>query len=324
MLTVFGAAAVALMATDALPAEPPAPQHALFARIETSLYGAFGQIGVRTSVDDGGRTNDTDNAYELRGFGLGALASLSLNPFHDSQPVGGVLLLGVTSEYRALRALHCTDCVAPSDRFAGGSMLGARLGVAYEDRDIGVRGGLLWQGGSVELAKTGIFPDVALRLGPRDVLNLSLGLGAYDALTIVRPGAYVGLSGSPLHALTLGVHFGWHCDIGSCGVAFSQMDPRLDLSAEYALSPSLRASLGGAVDFTPANHDVYEGRVGLSVTFESLLSFRRWWRFTAHRPSPRRARRAFFVLREQFGAVRRGTRVAPRVDRLARRNTQFA
>jgi len=260
MLRVLGAASLVLMNAEAPPVDVGATKPAVFGRVETTVYGASGEIGVLT--------NETDSAFETRGLGLGALATLSLDPFRDSQPVGGVLLLGITSEYRALRVLRCGYvCLEHPDGFEAGSMLGARLGAGYEGRLVGVRGGLLVQGGSVALAETFFFPDAALRLGQREFVTFSLGLGAYDVPTTVRPGLYVGVSVSPIRPLALRAHYGLHCDIGSCGITVLQIDPRLDLSAEYALSSSVRASFGGAVALTYDHHDVYEGRAGVGVDF---------------------------------------------------------
>jgi len=237
-----------------------APASGAHTRVESAIYGTFGQFGVAT--------NETDSAFDERSVGVGAEAALALRPFRDSEPVGPVLLFGATSEYRALRVIFCGFiCVDGQDHFTGGSMLGARLGLGYESEYVGVRAGLLVQGGSVGLAETMWLPDVALRLGPRDRVNLSLGVGAYDVPTTVRPGLYAGLAFGPVRGFTLELHYGLHCTLGDCGETVLQLDPRPDLKLAYALSPKLRASLGGAIEFTRYDHDVYEGRAGLAVDF---------------------------------------------------------
>lgn len=231
----------------------------MHARVEAQIYAESGRLGVEE--------NEASSVAELRAVGTGALATLSLSPFRDSQPSGAVLLLGATSEYRAQRASCAPTCEFGPEGFVGGSVWGGRLGFGYEDSGVGVRGGVLVRGGSISWVRTLVLPDVAVRIGPRDSVNASFGFGAYDAATSVRPGLYAGLAATMMQRFTLAAHAGAHCDFGACGDSGLQLDTRLDLALEYAISPAWRASLGGGVDFTRLSSNIGGGHLGVSASF---------------------------------------------------------
>lgn len=264
VLTLANVAALAATAEPGAPAtaeSPPEarpPKYTVFTRVESAAFVESGQIGVVT--------NETDSAFDLRGAGFGALAAFALRSFNDSRDIGGVLSFGVTSEYRALRVRYCGYvCIGRTDGFVGGLVYGVRIGGGYEGRVVGVHLGALAQDGSAPLETALAFPDVAMRFGPRNLLSLTFGLGAYDVPTTLRPGLYLGLSVFPVPAFGINLHWGLHCTIGSCGTTVLQADPRTDLNVQYALSPSVRAGLGAALDSTPYGNDTYEARAVLTI-----------------------------------------------------------
>jgi hypothetical protein len=229
------------------------------ARVESTIYGASGDLGVRT--------NEADSAFDEHSVGFGVLSSFRPSHRRESEDaVGSVLLLGLTSELRARRTVHC-GLSCPPGEFVNGSALGARAGGGYDFRAFGFRVGVLYSAGSAVLVHPMLLPDVALRLGPRDIAYLSLGLGAYDAPTSVRPGLYVGLSVVLVPRLTASVHYGAHFELGSFGETVFQADPRLDLTLEYALSPRLSVAMGGVSQPSVNDHQMYEAHATLGLGF---------------------------------------------------------
>jgi len=117
---------------------------------------------------------------------------------------------------------------------------------------------------NAHLAELMLLPDVALRVGPRSILFLTLGLGAYDAPTSLRPGLYAGLS-VPVKRLTAFIHYGLHFELGCYGLTVLQLDPRLDFSLTYAVSQAVSVGVGVASQSSGDANGTLEGRGTVSV-----------------------------------------------------------
>jgi hypothetical protein len=95
------------------------------------------------------------------------------------------------------------------------------------------------------IAETLVVPDVQVRFGPASRGWFELGMGAYNASTMLGPGVYVG-GGVVLGDFTIVARYGWHFAIGSFGHTIVQFGGRADVGAMVALLPNLHLG-GGAV-----------------------------------------------------------------------------
>jgi hypothetical protein len=206
------------------------------------MYGGFGP--VQEDNFDGPSAH-----YYQRHAGLGALGVL--RPWGAPEgtiqdALGAFLQLGLVGEWRSLRLTSCeTSCQADMrPYFVPEAHGGVRLGIGYDFRGVGVRGGVLYAGSpQARIAETVVVPDVQLRFGPRSRAWFELGVGAYDASTALRPGLYAGAAVVIDRDLTIAVHYGWHNALGD----LTQLGGRLDLGATYALYPNLHVGGGGSV-----------------------------------------------------------------------------
>jgi hypothetical protein len=151
---------------------------------------------------------------------------------------------------------------------------GLRLGIGYDFRNFGVRGGLLYADSpKSRTAEALVVPDVQFRFGPASRGWFELGMGAYDASTMLRPGVYVG-GGAVAGDFTIVARYGWHFATGSSGDSIMPFAGRADLGAMVALLPNLRLGVGTALQnsrgFQPAFGSaryVTEFRAQASLTF---------------------------------------------------------
>jgi hypothetical protein len=125
---------------------------------------------------------------------------------------------------------------------------------------------------SAWIAEMFVSPDLQLRFGPRKLIWLELGVGAYDLSTNFRPGVYAGLSFMPKSQLTVALHYGAHAGTGNLGngARDRQLGGRTDLGLMYDVSPSVR--LGAGVAYQEAaglsfSGGSFEGRLDASFSF---------------------------------------------------------
>ncbi len=260
MFSVLGAAAIAAMSVNQ---PPPAEARVTSAPSSSELEAAaYGESGTEYFG-----SNEVPDVYREHALGVGLLDTVRFGPnAGNAFPTGTLLLIGVTSELRALETTHCgLACAAPSDHFKSGLYAGLRAGAGYDWSGAGFRAGLLMMGGNAVGANALVFPDLALRLGPLDVGYVSLGLGEYDAPTTVRPGLYAGATLVLAERLTLSVHYGAHFDHGTLGDTVVQADPRLDLTLGYRASNAVSLTAGGVKQISGTGYDVYEAHFSLRV-----------------------------------------------------------
>ena len=247
-------------AASAQSADAPTVQRV---RVESTVYAGAGTTNVPS--------NEVEDIYDERHFGLGVLASFPASQAGTEAPLsrGFLWQLGVTAERRSLRTVLCGyECQShpPASGFLNEGDLGIRAGAGSDWSVVGFRAGLLFAGGiHARVAESLPFPDVALRLGTRDLVFITVGLGAYDASTSLRPGLYGGLSVVPASGFVGSLHYGLHFNNGSAGRTVIDVGSRLDLALDYAVSRKLSVGVGVAFLPTGQSETVIEGRASLSV-----------------------------------------------------------
>ncbi len=198
-----------------------------------------------------------ENAYRVRRFGAGALGVWRFGSQPPSDPRKFFVVLGGTFELEGSRRTLCGyGCPyygdsAPSreqtDQVA--THFAARLGAGYSLSLFEFRAGILTAqpDRSITYAEPLWMPDVMVRFGRRSTGWFELGLGAYDASTALRPGAYLGGALGAPEALRVSGHFGLHVPNGLCCSTVPHFGFRGELSAEHAFSESVAAGVGAAV-----------------------------------------------------------------------------
>jgi hypothetical protein len=262
---------------------------------ETTQQGVTGSVfaGGGAMVDASNEVGDA--AYDVYrvGFGLtGVLrfprateappsASSRLAVPSDMAPLtsrhdpGAFLIGSVADELEWTRLTECggfcrettaDGSVAPTPGpLKVASKLGLRVGAGYSFSLLEFRLGVL----GVKPSSGSAFPDpiwspdVMLRVGPRNLGWGELGLGAYDASTTLRPGAYVGAGGGKVELVRATGHLGFHLVNGQCCETTWPFGIIAHLDIERALSRSLIAG----VDFKweKASREVFAG--GAHLTF---------------------------------------------------------
>lgn len=176
----------------------------------------------------------------------------------------------VAGDVRSYELIECTgDC----DGLNSGSLpksqgrVGARVRLGYDWRWLGFQAGAIgWEGlgsGSNPASHLGILPDVCLRIGPRDVLRGEIGLGAYNAPTVLRPGLYLGVGVNAGQGWDLMGHFGIHAPMGS---EQADSQARADMEVRAPITETIRLGFGAAVS-TGYQHAEPEARALVAAQF---------------------------------------------------------
>jgi len=220
------------------------------------------QQGVAATVLAGaGKMVDSNNegdsdAYDVRrlGFGVtGVLRGTTPRASASQHASGFFALAGVAAE---LEWAKQTWCGASCDKtngiegplagpFEQASKVGLRAGVGYSFSLVEFRVGVLHVMPSSDSAFPESFtsPDVMLRLGRRSLGWFELGLGAYDASTVLRPGAYLGGGGGRVEELRVTGHLGVHVVNGMCCQSLVPFGGIAELDVEHAVSRSVVAGV---------------------------------------------------------------------------------
>lgn len=197
-----------------------------------------------------------EDAYRVKRFGAGALGVWRFGDRRTTDdPRRFFVVAGGTFEleasHRTLCGYNCPYRGDPtreqSDELA--THFAARLGAGYTLPVFEFRAGVLTAqpDRDITYAEPLWMPDVMVRFGRRRIGWLELGLGAYDASTALRPGAYVGGAlGSPAELRVSG-HFGLHVPNGLCCSTVSHVGFRGELSVEHAFSDSVMVGAGAAL-----------------------------------------------------------------------------
>ena len=145
--------------------------------------------------------------------------------------------------------------------------IGARVRLGYDWRWLGFQVGFLgWEGlgsGSDPASHLGLLPDAYLRIGPRDVLRGEIGLGAYNAPTVLRPGLYVGLGVNGGQGWDVMGHLGVHAPMGSL---HANSQARADLEVRAPVAERIRVGFGAALT-SGFQHVEPEGRGLVAAEF---------------------------------------------------------
>lgn len=179
---------------------------------------------------------ERDRPEPARYFYLAAAGTFELEASHRTQ-------CGYTCPYR----YQANPTSAQTDYTA--KHFAARLGGGYSLPVFEFRLGLLTAqpDPGVSYAEPVWFPDVMARFGRRSVGWFELGIGAYDASTALRPGAYVGGAlGSPREA-RVSAHLGLHFPNGVCCSTLPLFGLRGAVEVEHAVSDAFSLGFGGAV-----------------------------------------------------------------------------
>jgi hypothetical protein len=194
----------------------------------------------------------------VRYGGIGAQARVHPLAGAPERQHGLALTVGVAAEAHSYSLIACASggcggggaVVPPRSVVAGGA---GEFG--YDDRYFGFHGGALaWQrfaNGNDPAPTWSWVPQLLLRAGPLDGVHGELGLGSYDVATILRPGAYLGLSWAPLLGWECSVHTGVHQTFdGESGVRAS-LGLRVPLAARVKIGFTLAASSGEGDSIQP-------------------------------------------------------------------------
>jgi hypothetical protein len=235
--------------------------------VSPSVYGGGGEMRVESD------TRPDEVIGELH---LGAGSNVVLRPWQtpENLDLGAFMLFGATGELRLHKPVSCLYlCDANDERWHPEAHFGLRLGIGYDFDLVGIRGGVLYADAvSAWIAEMFVSPDLQLRFGPRKLMWLELGVGAYDVATSLRPGVYAGLSFMPKSRLTVALHYGAHAGTGNLGNGErdKQIGGRADVGVMYDLSPRVRLGAGiahqEASGFT-FDDGSWEGRFDASFSF---------------------------------------------------------
>lgn len=219
------------------------------AQLDSTIYAEFGDVysGFGDESED----------YHEQAAGLGVLGTLRFGTSDMSAPSGALLLLGVTQELSALQLFQCGEFC--SVRATSDSTTAARAGIGWDFRWVGLRAGAITRSDRDFPHGVSLIPDVALRVGPLDQFNVTLGIGAYDAQTTTRPGLYLGFGTQPTPRFSAAVHAGVH-------YALDDLTLRSDITCNYRLTTSLSLGFGVAVQGL-GPESALQGHLSLGVQF---------------------------------------------------------
>jgi hypothetical protein len=219
--------------------------------VSATVYGGAGELREPNN-------ESFENAYRIRRFGAGVLGVWRFaNQRATSDPRELFVALGATFEvegsHRTLCGYGCPyyglPSPGPGQSDTTATHFAARLGAGYTFSLFEFRAGVLTAqpDRDITYAEPLWMPDVMVRFGRRRIGWFELGIGAYDASTALRPGAYLGGAlGSPA-AVRVSGHFGLHMPNGLCCSTVPHFGFRGELSAERAFSDSIAAGVGAAV-----------------------------------------------------------------------------
>lgn len=217
-------------------------------------------------------------AAQVKYGGLGARGRVWLNerekaegPAGSKAPktgfsVGG----GLAGEHRTYRFLGCNsdETPCPLDRQVvppGGLVGAASLSLGYDWEVFGLRAGaLLWQNyndHNTTRPDLRVAPEVSLRLGKFGRLRGEAGIGSYSTDTMLRPGAYLGLTMPLSPAVELTGRLGGHQNFdGNAGA-------RADVSVQARVSDAVSLSGGVGLSQGEGNRVEPSGRLGMAFGF---------------------------------------------------------
>jgi hypothetical protein len=221
---------------------------------------AFAGAGEMVDANNEG----TADAFDVARAGLGVVGVVRLEdrehqpPGVDQHPSGWFALAGVAAELEWTKQTFCGYGCEIGNGIPGAvsrprelaTKLGGRLGVGYSFSLVELRvGGVYVRPSSDSAFPESIWsPDVMIRVGRRALGWFELGLGAYDASTMLRPGAYLGGGGGAVETLRVTGHLGIHVVNGLCCQTLMPFGGIAELDVERAVSPTVIAGVDARVE----------------------------------------------------------------------------
>ena len=201
------------------------------------------------------QSGSSADVFDVARVGMGAVAVLRVRERSDPPPgasqhgLGFFALAGAAAELESTKQTWCEEGCNIGDGRQGpvsqphelAFKVGARLGVGYSFSLVEFRlGGLFVLPSSDSVFPDRMWsPDVLIRVGPRRLGWFELGLGAYDASTMLRPGAYLGGGGGNVETLRVTGHVGIHLVNGLCCRTSMPFGVMAALDVERAVSPTV-------------------------------------------------------------------------------------
>jgi hypothetical protein len=218
--------------------------------VSATVYGGAGKLREPNN-------ESFEDAYRVKRFGAGALGVWRFGDRRTTEdPRTFFVMAGATFElegsHRTLCGYNCpyrgdNPTREQTDELA--THFAVRLGAGYTLPLFEFRAGVLTAqpDRDITYADPLWMPDVLVRFGRRRIGWFELGLGAYDASTALRPGAYLGGAlGSPALVRISG-HIGLHVPNGLCCSTVTHVGFRGELSAEHTFSESVTAGVSAAL-----------------------------------------------------------------------------
>jgi hypothetical protein len=236
-----------------------------------SFYGGAGTVSIANNESD-------PDEYRVRRAGAGVYGVVRFNREGDSsvrseRERGFFLAAGLSAESDWVKQTHCTFyCPVGVDSgdvststFARESEAGLRVGAGYSFSLFEFRvGGLATlPSKDAAFAKPLLMPDVLLRVGSRPRGWFELGLGAYDASTVLRPGLFIGGSLFSPEQVRITAHLGLHLVYGSWESTLQPFGGMADIAFEHAFAETWLAGVGGKV----MSGELFEGNLHLTRLF---------------------------------------------------------
>ncbi len=202
--------------------------------------------------------------------GIGAQVRVSPNAKPDAGlgEEGINFVVGAAVEHRDFSLVDCGNQAgcdpAKTTLPPPGVAFGSAVKVGGDTRWFGIHAGVLvWQnwGSATDRTPSWLwFPELQLRLGRMDRFRGELGLGSYDAPTLLRPGAWAGIGVAPSPGWDLALRAG----LATTSGAGTSGGFRGDLTLKIPVTDVLQVALGVALSQGLSEVDP-EGRVMLIV-----------------------------------------------------------
>jgi hypothetical protein len=187
----------------------------------------------------------------------------------ESAPHGFAASAAVATEYVSARVSECDGyyCgTSPVGSRVEGLRHGERATIGYDWRYFGIHGGVnlhtpLEPNRIGGFGQSG-FPEFLLRFGRLDVVRFEAGLGSYNAPTLLRPGAFLGLGFATHNGWDFVWHYGMHWVAPGKD---EEGNPRLDLALRAPVSDTWR--IGAGLALSTGQQLLPEGRLTLAASF---------------------------------------------------------
>ncbi len=236
-----------------------------------SFYGGAGTVSIANNESG-------PDEYEVRRAGAGVYGVIRFN--HEGEGTapsererGFFLAAGLSAESDWVKQTRCfvscpqgvSSAAVSNSTYQRESEAGLRVGAGYSFSLFEFRvGGLATlPGKDAAFVKPLLVPDVLLRVGSRPRGWFELGLGAYDASTVLRPGLFIGGSVLSPEQVRITAHLGLHLVYGSWESTLQPFGGMADIAFEHEFAETWLAGLGGKV----MSGELFEGNLHVTRLF---------------------------------------------------------